>query len=548
MSVRKNKIVLYAGIAAALTASFFLLYNHFKNRLIHQTIQDQVDKTNGLYKISYDSLYLDEVNGELFVNNLKVTPDTARFSDHKLTGDDPLTLVAVNVSQLHITGVKTPQALLNSEVAGRRIFISGADVTLYKLRKDAGDEERMESLQSIMYNDVLSRLKFIKVDTISIERTNFRVINFRKRRESLSASNTSVSLYNVQIDSSSVLDSSRILFSENIVVSTEHFTIKSRDGHYKYGFHNVGLSSYSRSLHIDECAVTPALNESEFMRQLKTQNDRFDFSLKNIDITGIDFSKVTAPALVADSLIVAQSSFKVYRDLNVPRDSISRLDQYPHTVIMKIPFGLTIKKAVLRNSFIEYKERNNKTKNSGRVQFYNVSAYINNITNNREALAKNNTCTLDFNSSFLGRTPLKARLSMRLGDKEGRFTIKGTLGSIAVTDLNALTEPMGLAKMEKGMIRSMNFDISATRYHANGTLVLLYDDLKVSVLKKEEGTYKKKGFASFAANILVINSNPSKNKTREGHIDYKRDLNRSFFNLIWKALYSGIKETVGMKD
>jgi hypothetical protein len=547
MARRTKKILIYSGIAAVLATTFFFLYSHFKDKLIRDTVQEQVNGKNGLYKITYDSLYLDEVNGELFVTNLKVTPDTGRFRGRDMTSDDPLSLVAISAEKLHITGVKTPQALLNKEVTGSRIFISNVDVTLFKLRNDTGSEKN-ESLESIMYNDVLSRLKLIKVDTISVEHVNFRMANFRKNKEVFAATNTSVTLYNTQIDSSSVSDSSRILFSKNISVQIEQAEVKSRNGHYKYSFSNIEVNSFSRSLHLNEIKMTPAFGESQFMLQLKTQNDRFDFNLKDISIKGVDFSKVSIPALVADSLLVGQSSFKIFRDLNVPRDSVSRLDQYPHQVIMKMPFDLTIRKAVLRNSFIEYKERNNKSKNSGKVQFQKVTAYIDNITNAKESLQKNNICTLDFNSSFLNRAPLKARLVMRLGDKQGRFTIKGSLGRINVADLNALTEPMGLAKMDKGVINKMEFDITATKYKANGSLLLLYDDLKVSLLKKDDdNNYKKKGFASFAANAIVINANPQKDKTRIARIDYDRDINRSFFNMIWKSIFSGIKESVGMK-
>jgi hypothetical protein len=554
MAKKRNRIWLYISIAVILSAAFFL-YSHYKDRFIRDKIQNGITEgTNDLYKITYDSLYLDEVNGELFVTNLKVIPDTLRFEGHKLQAGDPATLVSVSVSRLHITGVKTPQALLNKEITGRRIFISDADVTLYKLRKDTSDDksdkdDKDESLQETIYKDILSRLQLVQVDTISVEHVNLKLINFHKRREALVASNTSVWLYDIKIDSASMRDSSRIFFSRNVTVNTEKLVLRNKDRRYDYNFKNIALNSFTQSVQIDEIKMVPAYDEVGFMHQLVTQLDRFDFQFQKIKITGIDFSKLARAALLADSLVIAKSSFKLYRDLNVPRDSISRLYQYPHQVIMKIPIDITIKKGVLKNSFIEYKERNNKTKNSGKVQFYNVSAFLDNITNAKKSLAANNTCVLNFNASFLNRAPIKATLAMHLGDRQGRFSIKGALGAINVTDLNQLTEPMGLAKLEKGNIHKMEFNITGNNYGANGSLLLLYDDLKLSLLKKDkdDNTYKKKGLASFAANIIVLNSNPLKDKTREAHIDYKRDLNRSFFNLIWKSIFSGIKETAGMK-
>ena len=85
----------------------------------------------------------------------------------------------------------------------------------------------------------------------------------------------------------------------------------------------------------------------------------------------------------------------------------------------------------------------------------------------------------------------------------------------------------------------------------NGTVKMLYEDLKVSVLEKEEGTKKldKKTVASIAANIMIKNSNPANKKEDPKiiNVQMERDTNRSIFYLVWKSLFKGIKETAGIK-
>ena len=173
---------------------------------------------------------------------------------------------------------------------------------------------------------------------------------------------------------------------------------------------------------------------------------------------------------------------------------------------------------------------------------------MDNITNKKMALKKNSICTIDFNSSFLNMASVKVRLKLRLGDKEGRFNAKGELGPFAAEKLNELTEPMGLARIEKGAVKELVFNLDGDNYTGKGDLTLLYEDLKVSALKMDEDNeYKKKGVASIVANAMVKNKNPQGGKTRKATIDYKRNTNRSFFNLIWKSIFSGVKETVGIK-
>jgi len=78
---------------------------------------------------------------------------------------------------------------------------------------------------------------------------------------------------------------------------------------------------------------------------------------------------------------------------------------------------------------------------------------------------------------------------------------------------------------------------------------LLYEDLKITLLKKDsiEDRFKKKKLASFIANMVVKNSNPQgKKQVRVAEVHYIRDTNRSFFNLMWKSVYTGVKQTAGM--
>jgi hypothetical protein len=70
----------------------------------------------------------------------------------------------------------------------------------------------------------------------------------------------------------------------------------------------------------------------------------------------------------------------------------------------------------------------------------------------------------------------------------------------------------------------------------------LYENIKISLLKKDSADLVKKGFMSVIANIALKNDNPQNGKTRTASIDYQRDTTRSFFNLLWKSIYSGVKK------
>ena len=59
---------------------------------------------------------------------------------------------------------------------------------------------------------------------------------------------------------------------------------------------------------------------------------------------------------------------------------------------------------------------------------------------------------------------------------------------------------------------------------------------------------KKQGLLSFLANNLLIeDANPSKGKPpRAANITFQRTPAASFFNLMWKSLFIGMRETIGL--
>ena len=114
--------------------------------------------------------------------------------------------------------------------------------------------------------------------------------------------------------------------------------------------------------------------------------------------------------------------------------------------------------------------------------------------------------------------------------------------------LSSVSEPLGLFKIEDGKIEKLSFDFKGSDKKCSGPFTFLYDDLHISILKKgnEDGQQDKKGFLSFIANTFIIRkSNPGNDgDVRTVAASSERDIHKSFFNLIWKTLLDGFKQTV----
>ena len=116
--------------------------------------------------------------------------------------------------------------------------------------------------------------------------------------------------------------------------------------------------------------------------------------------------------------------------------------------------------------------------------------------------------------------------------------------------LNPLSKALGLVTIESGQVQKIDFDVKANAKGSRGTMHMYYNNLKIALLKEgEDGKpTKKKGLLSFLANTLIVkDENPVKGKPlRTADIVFERPPGASFFNLLWKSVFIGMRETVGL--
>jgi len=541
------------GILLVIVIIAIGVYKFYKAEFLGSTLPQVVRKeSRGLYKISYDTIKVDEIGGSLSVSNINVNVDTASFSADSLPPGSPGVILNLHADSLTVTGVQTPRALLQNEITGTKVLIQNASIELFRINNkgnDGDDSARAKGdIVENIYYEVLSELKLVKMDTILLQNIDISYKDFKTKKLILRSTNVSVMLTDLRIDTNSLADRSRIFFSKKVVIVADSIHLRDSKGYYDFKFAGLQVNTGSRSMALKSAIIKPLKGEAAFMKMFKFQRDRFDFTFSDINLKGIDPSRLAFGELVADSLVVSNSKFYIYRDGRMPRDKVNRVGQYPHQLIMKIPFPVNVRNGVFEKSFVEYKEMNEKSNKAGRVQFHRVHATMTNVTNERSAIKKNDKLTIDYSAWFLNMAKADVRMILKIGDKQGGFSVKGKLNSFDAEKLNPLIEPLGMARVEKGKVNSINFNMSGDNYHGGGDLIMLYEQMKVSALKLEEDKkeFKKKGLASLFANMIVKNDNPSGGKTRTADMSNERNTNRSFFNLIWKSIFTGIKETTGM--
>jgi hypothetical protein len=224
----------------------------------------------------------------------------------------------------------------------------------------------------------------------------------------------------------------------------------------------------------------------------------------------------------------------------------NKLGQFPNQLLLKLEIPIYIDTLVGNKTEVAYTELNPKTQEAGRIAFSHVHGTFRNITNIDSMIAKDGHIRADMTAILMKSGNISAHFDFSLQNAGGGFGVSGQIKAMDGLELNPVLKPLGQVEIKSCNIQQVTFSMNGNEKGASGEVKFLYSDLKVNILKKEDGKneYKKKGLISLIANAIIIkDDNPGKGDIRVAHPHFTRDPQKSFFNLVWKTLFTGIKET-----
>ena len=496
----------------AFTLDSFYSYNNKRKELI-------------VNKVAFSGKYSTLLFDEIIVN---------RFTD--ATGA-PIKLVDAKL--LKLSGVNTNEIIKNKNLVIDTILCK--NITYFEAPLDNTKNTKKSGT-----NDSTGFVNAYGVATKHLQFSDVKVIPVNKSKYTLG--NISIKINGVESDNIRQLVAKPTNFSDEISIATDRISLQSKDKKYNYNFSNAVVNTKSKELRIDYFKIVPYTGEIQFAAKEKFQQDRYDVSLSGMTLKGIEIDNLLNNKIDATELVINNTTAKIYRDLRKPLKKESKVGNYPSQVIQKLDIPLNLRKVTLANALIEYKERQILSDSTGIIRFTNARLEITNVTNMPAAIQQNNQMNISFNANALGSIPFKGNFKFLLNSKMGEFSANGHLSPFEAQILNKVSIPMALVKIKSGTINSMDFNFTGNNNGANGSFVMKYENFKVDVLKKDKESrqIKKKGLITFVANTLVKNSNPQNGKLREEKPSYERDIYKSFFNLVWKTIFTGLKTTVGI--
>lgn len=502
--------------------------------------------SNGLYTFSLDSLLIDVTQSKVTIFNAALNYDSKALQELKAKGEAPTDVFRIKLNNLHIEGLNVDEVVNKKRIDLHTIRIENPFIELYH-KEPAGKPKDQRTL----YQRLMKDKNHISVKKILLKGGTLVSFNQSKKNTVTRLNQVYLFLSNVLIDSSTQFNKNRFLFSKAAHLTSKNFVQETEDKLYLFKIGALSVTSPNNTLTATNVSLDPKYDKKAFQSRIPAMKEHYKLRLSRLTGNGIEWgSLLNKEKLIGKNMVLEDGQLDVYLDRSLPPPP-SKLGNYPHQLLMKIPIPVFFPDLTVKNLALSYEELNPKSGRSGKVVIDRINMTVSNLTNMSAPIKANPYTRIMASGLFMRQVPLNTVFHFDLSSyMKGKFRAEVKMEAMEGSQLNSIAEPLGLFKIDKGKISGLKATITGDDQKGRGAVQLLYDGLNISLLKKNEnkkGTLKEKEILGFMANRLMIkNANPAKGKSiRTEEAYFKRDPKAGFFNLIWKTILVGMLKTIG---
>lgn len=547
--LRKWVIAFFALFVIGI-AGFFILMARWKPVLSKKLKDGVYNQSFHLYKLDFKDISVNVLTGTIALHEVSLIPDTSVHNQLKKLSAAPANLFQVKLRKLELRRVALLTAYFKRNVEIKSIILDNPSIhmTHYKVKKLPDTIKENKTLYQLISNTI----KSIDVKAVKIIDADFDYVNGDNAKKIHSVKHLSINVNDFLLDSLSQFDTTRYYYAKDIGFELTGYKFTSKDRMYTMKVDTIRGTAERKSIEIKGFQMIPMYPDLAFSRKYAYGKDRYDLKFNAISLEGVDFALLNSEEkLQAKALTIGPAKVNIFVNRELPAPpGLDKVRNFPHVALKRLSIPTIIDTIKLNNIDIAYTEYNPISQKRGTVYFQNLDGNIRNVTNDTAQLAKNNHAVANLSALVMKTSRIHVQIDFNLTAKDAAFSYNGNVAPMNMQVLNPMAKNMGLVEIESGQMQKTDFSIRANSKGSSGRVHFYYTDLKIKLLKEgEDGLApKKKGFLSFLANTLLIkDANPSKGeKARTANVTFQRTPAASFFNLMWKGIFIGMRETVGL--
>ena len=513
------------------------------------------EASDGLYKIRLGSTSFDLIANRMHATDVALYPDSARLADttRRLA---PEALYSISAPSLTINGTSL-LSLLQGKIKSRSLHLTRPHLHLAldnrraRPRSDTTAPRVTSPFRPAPFHHRLAKqVPRMEIGVIRIDSAAFsweRIVDGKRIRDSVGSIN--VELHDINTDSASVADTSRVLFSNDVRFRLGGYARMSEDGVYLMSVDSISGSTKDRQLLIQSMQFVPILSDSQLKRKYNTRTTRYSASASNVELRGLEYRKTLEEnAVDVRSMLVRKPVLDIYLDRTLPPRTRAQPSKLPHESLRGITWNTTFDTVRFEEGRVVYSERAADGARRGMMRFEEFAGEMRNISNTPELDGKR--ARMDIRTRLNGAAELVATIDYDMSRPELNMSYQGSITSMDATSFNEVLVDLEGIRVQSGQLDSAWFAINVVRNVATGSVLMRYHNLKVSFENKNtggRGIFNR--IKTFVANAVKLrDSNPTNASVPATVADVRviRSPEVPLFGFMWQGIRAGLLSTLGM--
>lgn len=576
--MKKRTIYIAAGSIILLPLAGIISKQIIENRIEQALVREVDQRTAGLYHLQVERTTLGLIKRSVTLEKICLIADTTRL----ISQGESHFISQINIAQLTATKIDWQKNASDLMLSCDQFTLRDPIIHIFRNGKvtKMPDNQNTNPIHEINPNGIRSETEHTNNTTtssqqlinknprsnsqtstpsqIGLPRQTFTPANERVKIVNLILTNGAIYEYETDGEKSNLHVTNGISFETGAIAidltsdtANTHLSRRNLTANIvgiQYTFQNkenqlrldtLYLNTTKRFIRTTGLQLIPQLPQSDYAELSQTHSDWTKIQTSTTIWSGIDFTAfMKERSIVIDTITIQHAEINSYKNRQIAQPQ--REKQLLNQTLRHLPIALDIRCIQFGPLDVVYQELTPEGVQPGKLTVTNLTGECLGLSNRP---AQNQSfLTIRSTGKLMGLANLQTTINFSLQDTSEQFTVNGQLGSLAMNQLNTLTEPLANLSIQNGRIDTLIFNITGNKHSSAVDLKLLYNGLEIELIKDHDGQIRQRRLLSEAINDWVVySSNPQYGTTRIGTGTALRDPYKSQFNYLWKSLWPGLK-------
>ena len=577
-TMKKRTIYIAAGSIILLPLAGIISKQIIENRIEQALVREVDQRTAGLYHLQVERTTLGLIKRSVTLEKICLIADTTRL----ISQGESHFISQINIAQLTATKIDWQKNASDLMLSCDQFTLRDPIIHIFRNGKvtKMPDNQNTNPIHEINPNGIRSETEHTNNTTtssqqlinknprsnsqtstpsqIGLPRQTFTPANERVKIVNLILTNGAIYEYETDGEKSNLHVTNGISFETGAIAidltsdtANTHLSRRNLTANIvgiQYTFQNkenqlrldtLYLNTTKRFIRTTGLQLIPQLPQSDYAELSQTHSDWTKIQTSTTIWSGIDFTAfMKERSIVIDTITIQHAEINSYKNRQIAQPQ--REKQLLNQTLRHLPIALDIRCIQFGPLDVVYQELTPEGVQPGKLTVTNLTGECLGLSNRP---AQNQSfLTIRSTGKLMGLANLQTTINFSLQDTSEQFTVNGQLGSLAMNQLNTLTEPLANLSIQNGRIDTLIFNITGNKHSSAVDLKLLYNGLEIELIKDHDGQIRQRRLLSEAINDWILySSNPQYGRTRIGTGSTDRDPYKSQFNYLWKSLWPGLK-------